>query len=229
MAQALAPCGRNKRPEPVASYPHPGAVGRPEQAAPGEESIVYRNPSQDTLGEVYFRLYLNAFRAADTPWLRERGGDSGYDPAHPGWTRVDRLELADGGDLLAGSSLDDSATVLRVPLPRPLAPGEELRLRVAWTAQLPRSFARTGFGGDFVFAGQWYPKLAVYDPRHGGWNTEPWHANAEFFADFGQYDLDVTVPSGRVVVSSGVPREERDNGDGTRTLRAHADNVTDVA
>ncbi len=211
----------------VASYQIQARLDDTSKQIVGQERISYRNPSQDTLPELYFRLYLNAFRAPDTLWLREYGG--GLDPAHPGWTRVDALRLDSGQDLLAGATLDETATVMRVPLPTPLGPGQELRLDLGWTAQLPRSFQRTGFAGPFVFAGQWYPKLAVYDPRHGGWNREPWHGNAEFFADFGSYDLAVTVPSGRVVSASGVPEGSQDNGDGTQTARFRSEHVTDVA
>ena len=101
------------------------------------------------------------------------------------------------------ASIDLDTTVLRVPLPaaRAIRPDETVRLDVAWTSQLPRVFARTGVAGDFVMAGQWYPKLAVYD--RGAWDTEPWHANAEFFADFGSYTLDLTVPSSYATGATG--------------------------
>src|SRR5262249_12387533 len=103
----------------------------------GEEVIRYRNPSPDALSELYFHLYLNAFRAPDTPWQRESGEQ--IDPAYPGWIKVEQLVAEDGADLLASGSEDDSGTVLRVPLPRPLAAGDELTLRADWTAQLPRA------------------------------------------------------------------------------------------
>ncbi|OGO39824.1 MAG: hypothetical protein A2Z04_00505 [Chloroflexi bacterium RBG_16_57_9] len=96
---------------------------------------------------------------------------------------------------------------------------------MAWTAQLPRVFARTGYAGEFVIAGQWYPKMAVYDRGH--WNNIQFHANSEFFADFGTYDVSLTVPVTAVVGATGVPRAEVDHGDGTKTARFNAEDVTD--
>ena len=195
----------------------------------GTETIAYRNPSPDTLTELWFKLYLNAFRDSNTTWMREAGRahrGSDYDPAYPGWIRIERMVLESGEDVLPPEA-DRAETVLRVPLPRPLGPGETLGVQVSWTSQLPRVFARTGFAGDFVLAGQWYPKLAVYD--RGAWDREPWHANAEFFADFGSYDLALTVPRGYVTGASGVRLDSVDHADGTTTVRYRADQVSDVA
>jgi hypothetical protein len=102
-----------------------------------------------------------------------------------------------------------------------------VRFTVAWTSQLPRVFARTGVADDFVMAGQWYPKLAVYD--RGAWDTEPWHANAEFFADFGAYRLELTVPTAYVTGATGVRDGSTQNPDGTTTYRYWAESVSDVA
>jgi aminopeptidase N len=88
-------------------------------------------------------------------------------------------------------------------------------------------FARTGTSGDFVMAGQWYPKLAVYD--RGAWDTEPWHANSEFFADFGSYTLALTVPADYVTGATGTRESTVTNPDGTATTRYWADSVSDVA
>src|SRR3712207_9385834 len=95
--------------------------------------------------------------------------------------------------------------------------GGSIQLNAAGTSRLPRVFAGTGTAGDFVMAGQWYPKLAVYD--RGAWDTEPWHANAEFFADFGTYSLALTVPRGYVTGASGVRLDSVDHADGTTTDR----------
>jgi Peptidase family M1 domain len=198
----------------------------------GAATITYRNHSADTLGEVWLKLYLNAFRDPNTPWMREASGahrGSSYDPRQPGWIRLERLQLLDTGEDLLAGSIDPTATVLRVPLPtaRAIGPGETVRFAVAWTSQLPRLFARTGVAGDFVMAGQWYPKLAVYD--RGAWDTEPWHANAEFLADFGSYSLTLTVPASHLTGATGTRESLTNNADGTSTIRYWAESVSDMA
>ena len=213
----------------VASYQIEVSLDPATKQLHGSERITYRNPSGDTLPELWLRLYLNAFRSPDTQWMREAGGEHrGFSADAPGWVRLEAMTLAGAGvplELPGGGDVED--TIVRVPLPAPLGPGQTLEFDVRWTAQLPRVFARTGYAGDFVMAGQWYPKLAVYD--RGRWDTEPWHANAEFFADFGNYDLALTVPTGYVTGASGVRLGEADNGDGTKTVRYRAERVTDVA
>lgn len=215
----------------VASYELEAILDATAKQVHGRGRIHYRNPSPDTLTEIWLHLYLNAFRSPETTWLREAGvgfrGDS-YDPRQPGWIRVERLAIADGGPALtlpdAGDTWD---TIARVALPEPLSPGATLSLETAWTAQLPRVFARTGFLDNFFMVGQWYPKLAVYD--RGQWDTEPWHANAEFFHDFGSYDLTLHVPDAFKTGATGVRLDAKTEEAGRQTVRYRADRVTDVA
>jgi len=198
----------------------------------GTATIVYRNVSADVLGELWLKLYLNAFRDDQTVWMQEASGQhrgSDYDPKSPGWITLDRLRLVETGEDILPPSIDPRTTSLRVPLPtaRSVQPGETVRFEVAWTSQLPRVFARTGVADNFVMAGQWYPKLAVYD--RGAWDTEPWHANAEFFADFGTYTLSLTVPDRYVTGATGTRNGMTTNPDGTNTTRYWAESVSDVA
>jgi hypothetical protein len=198
----------------------------------GSGVITYQNPSADPIGDLHLKLYLNAFRDASTPWMREAKGDPrslGFKPDQPGWIKLEALQLVDTGEDILPANAATANTTLQVPLPmaRTMKPGDRIRIRMRWTSQLPRVFARTGVAGDFVMAGQWYPKLAVYD--RGQWDYEPWHANSEFFADFGEYSLDLTVPSSYVTGASGVREGSEQNTDGTTTTRYHAESVSDIA
>ncbi len=228
--QPVALAGQIDAPD-IASYQMEVILDPTAKTVSGTEQITYRNPSNDILNEVWLRLYLRAFRNQETIWMREsdgrhRGFGSGED--NPGDITVSQLSLGNGQDLLASATITD--TLMRVPLPTPLSPGQSLELQVAWTSQLPRVFARTGYGGrddSFFMVGQWYPKMAVY--HQGAWDTEPWHANAEFFHDFGTYDVTISVPEEYVVAATGVPVGEPTWADGQKSVRFSADNVTDFA
>ena len=197
----------------------------------GRERMTYQNPSNDTLSELWLRLYLRAFSSPDTVWMQESGGaHRGYSAGDEGFGDIElhTLTLADGTDLLATASMTD--TLVHVALPEALAPGERVELDATWTSTLPRVFARTGYGGrddTFFMVGQWYPKLAVY--HQGQWDTEPWHQNSEFFHDFGSYDVTISVPSEYVVAATGVPSAEPVAVDGRKRFHFTADNVTDFA
>ena len=117
---------------------------------------------------------------------------------------------------------------MEVPLARPVAPGETVNVQITWSSRVPRTFARTGAIGDFYFVGQWFPKIGVLEDT--GWNTHQFHSGTEFFADFGTYDVRLTVPKGWVVGATGVERERRDEPDGaTTTHRYVQDDVHDFA
>lgn len=234
-AALAAPAARPPRqalgaPPEVASYRLDVTLDPAAKTVAGTGTIAYRNPSPDSLDAIWLRLYLKAFSGPDTVWMRESGGE------HRGYTAdeirgditVSRLAVRGGPDLLGTSTLTD--TLLRAPLPAPLGPGELLELEVAWVSELPRVFARTGYGGrddTFFMVGQWYPKLAVY--HDGRWDTEPWHTNSEFFHDFGRYEVAVTAPAEYVVAGAGVPDGAPAAAGAARTHRFVADGVTDFA
>jgi len=120
----------------------------------------------------------------------------------------------------------EDRTVVRYPLPRPINPGEWVELEIDFEARMPRIFARTGANGDFVLGGQWFPKIGVFEDAgdrgraEAGWNTHQFHANSEFFADFGDWDVRLQLPSrfAGKIGATGLLLEESIDGD---TVTAH--------
>ena len=111
----------------------------------GRERLTWNNPSNDTVGELWFHLYLNAFRNNRSTFFRESGGqlrgdwmpDEGW-----GWTTVRKMMLADGTDLTSRIRFEhpdddnaDDRTVIRVPLPQPVAPRASIALVIEWTRE----------------------------------------------------------------------------------------------
>ena len=123
---------------------------------------------------------------------------------------------------------EDDRTVMAVTLPEPLGPGETITLDIAFTAKIPRPFARTGAIGNYFFIAQWFPKIGVLDAA-GRWNCHQFHVGTEFFADFGVYDVRMTVPRGWPLAATGRERERTDNADGTTTHRYYQEDVHDFA
>lgn len=137
----------------------------------------------------------------------------------------------------------DDRTVMAVALPAPVQPGETIALEMDFQSTLPRVVARTGFSDDsrgnrFFMVAQWFPKIAVYelpgqryvpdDAEEGQWNAHQFHANSEFYADFGTYDVTIRVPETFVVGATGVRTDESAAG-GSKTLRYQAEDVHDFA
>ncbi len=215
----------------------------------GRQTLTWRNTSTDVLSELQFHLYLNAFRDKKSTFMRESGGQLRgveMDDAKSdnfGWTKLTTLKDQRTGDnLLAFSQFihpddgnTDDRTVLRVPLKRPLKPGETIVLDMVFQAKLPKIFARTGFSRDFFLVGQWFPKIAVYEPAGmrgratGGWNCHQFHAHSEFYADYGTYDVSMTLPKRFVVGATGQLVVETASSNGTKILRYQANDVIDFA
>jgi hypothetical protein len=208
----------------------------------GEELLTWRNTSRSPATTLQFHLYYNAWRNSRSTWMREAAS---RDPAlarRPerdwGWMDLTSLRVIPRGgtplDLLARARFiapddgnADDRTVLEVPLGRAVAPGETVNVQIAWSSRVPRAFARTGVIGDFYFLAQWFPKIGVLEDT--GWNTHQFHSATEFFADFGSYDVRLTVPRGWIVGSTGVERDRRDEADGTTTHHYTEDDVHDFA
>lgn len=194
---------------PVASYDIQASLNAATHTIDGRETITWLNDSPDTVATLRFHLYMNAFRNSQSTFFRESGGQLRGDRFAGddwGWVRISSLRLQSGPALTYKFiSPDDNnpedRTVIEVPLPAPVKPGGTVRLDLAFTTKLPMIFARTGFHGNFHLVGQWFPKLGVW--QNGTWNCHQFHANSEFFANFGDYRVQLTVPSNYVIGATG--------------------------
>ena len=209
------------------------------------ERVTWKNPSSDTVGELWFHLYLNAFKNSQSTFVKESGGKLRGDAMTPdawGWIDITSIRTTSGLHLAKQLVFErpddgnpDDQTVVRLPLAEPVPPGGSITLDITFVAQLPKVFARTGYAGSFYLVGQWFPKLGVYEPagmrgrETGGWNCHQFHANSEFYADFGSYHVEITTPASFVVGATGVRKTEKINGDGTTTYTYEQADVHDFA
>ncbi len=193
----------------------------------GRLELGLRNTSALPLSRTLLHLYLNAFASPETIFMRGSGGHlrlSSWDPGAPGWIKVS--ELRQEGALASSRPLEDG-TVLEVQLPRAVPPGGELHLSLSFRGHLPGVFARTGREGDFFMVAQWYPKPGVLLPD-GSWRCAPYHARAEFFAEFASYEVTLRTPPGYLVGATGHLRSRRVEG-GEQVLEYRAAAVHDFA
>jgi len=191
-------------PDKVASYDIDAKLDTNAHRITAHETIHFVNRSSATLNELWFHLYLNAFKNDRTLFLRSPfGAGRSGDKAHEyGYVDVKKLSIVGGDDADLWPNRDrhspndpDDETDLRLPLPSPLEPGASLSLELTFEDQLPEIVERTGYAGSFHFLGQWFPKLARLEPD-GQFAHFSFHAQSEFYADFGDYDVTLDVPEG---------------------------------
>jgi hypothetical protein len=208
----------------------------------GRETITWRNISAYPASKLCFHLYYNAWKNADSTWMREAklSARSRIRDARPGdWGSITitsislhrpdaaPVDLADRRFSAPDDGNGADQTVLEVLLPEPVAAGASVSVDVSWNSRIPRTFARTGAIGSYYFLAQWFPKLGVLEDA--GWNCHQFHVGTEFFSDYGVYDVRMTVPSSWVVGASGRERGRVDNPDGTTTHTYRAEDVHDFA
>ncbi|MCP2521144.1 hypothetical protein NLD30_11965, partial [SCandidatus Aminicenantes bacterium Aminicenantia_JdfR_composite] len=127
-----------------------------------------------------------------------------------GWIDVRNIRIVDGADLtptIQFVSPDepkriDDQTVIKVILPKPLKPGEWINFEIIFEAKIPRTVLRAGYYHNAYFIAQWFPKPGVYEEGKG-WNCHQYHLTSEFYADFAEFKVHITVPQEFVVGASG--------------------------
>ena len=182
----------------------------------GSETVTYHNNSPDTLRYLWFQLdqnicrpdargafvYLRAtrnscesdgYQIASVQAVRGGAAAARGRPAQP----EQRVPL--------GSTVN--GTVMRVDLDQPLPPRGTVRIAIDYAYTVAeRGSDRNGrqqYGEDWLYTiAQWYPRLAVYDDVRG-WNTEQYLGGGEFYLEYGDFDVAITVPRRYVVLATG--------------------------
>jgi hypothetical protein len=204
------------------------------------EILTYHNLTGQALDHFPFHLYQNAFQPNST-FVREAKVAGNRDTSYDKWEakeygseEIKSLQVVGQGDLTSqlqyiapDDGNKDDKTVIDLRLLKPIAAGELVQFKITFQTKFPETQARSGWKRDFVLGGQWFPKVGVW--WHGAWNCHQYHAMTEFFADFGVYDVKLTVPRNEVVGASGVRLGETANADNTKTYTYHGDDIHDFA
>jgi hypothetical protein len=237
-----APASEARSPR-IANYSIDARLDPSTRAITGSQALTWRNASTNPVSTLQFHLYYNAWRNAQSTWMREwrlAGNTDADDIPDESWARMDlgSVQIERQGDaredltgrirfIAPDDGNADDRTVVEVPLADPVQPGETVSVRMEWSSRVPRTFARTGAIGSYYFLAHWFPKIGVL--QESGWNCHQFHAATEFFSDFGTYDVRLTVPSGWLVGATGTEKERRDRGDGTTVHRYYQEDVHDFA
>lgn len=182
----------------------------------GKEDIIWVNTTNDEIIDMWFHLYYNAFKNEKSSMLQESKEES-FGPLSMkvkegewGWIDVVSIKLADGLDLKPTLEFmrqnepihPGDQTVMRVRFPEPIRQSEAVHLQLEFEAKIPRGILRTGYYKDSYFIAQWFPKPGVYEEGRG-WNCHEYHLSSEFYADFADFTVHITVPEYFIVGASG--------------------------
>lgn len=185
------------------------------------ESVTYKNNSPDALKHLWLQMDQNRFRrdsiAERTMTVEDTGSLSVTDVR-----RAKRYQTWEGGynDLTVtdanGQPLKYTIvdSLMRIDLPAPLASGASVAFNIGWSYPMIETrviggrsgyecFTKAGEDGNCIFLGaQWFPRLAVYSD-YEGWHNKAFLGDGEFTLEFGDYEVNLTVPADHVVAATG--------------------------
>ena len=190
----------------------------------GSETITYTNNSPLTLKYIWLQLDQNIFAKESInnltrPW---GGGDSSVDFST--LRRQNFMDKFEGGFQELSIKINNKSpdtnlvgTHVRINLEQPLKPGESTSLDIEWAYALVEENAvraRNGYetfedGNDIFLMAQWYPRITVFSD-YEGWHNKEFIGNGEFTLEFGDFEVDISVPSDHVVSATGVLLNEND-------------------
>jgi len=174
----------------------------------GKQQLIYTNNSPDTLQNVFFHLYFNAFQPGSEMDVRSR---TIADPDSRVMNRIQNLAPEDQGFLNVLNLTQDgeklkttlSGTILEVELKKPILSGEQTTFEMNFEGQVPLNVRRSGKNsseGVVLSMAQWYPKLTEYDFE--GWHADP-YIGREFHGVWGNFDLKLTIDNSYIVGGTG--------------------------
>ena len=167
----------------------------PDRTIRGSEEITYFNNSPDTLGNPVIRLYLNIHKPG-----APRGGGASPDYLTSG-VHIDTLKV--NGQVVPWPGNVNTFTWRRFALPTPLLPRDSVRLSFKWHFDVSKESGREGMIDSTTwFLAYFYPRVAVFDD-YNGWDTSDFTDVQEFYSDFNDYDVAITVPANYVVWGTG--------------------------
>ncbi|MBC8309043.1 MAG: M1 family metallopeptidase [Phycisphaerales bacterium] len=171
----------------------------------GNEVITYYNNSPDELSYIWIQLEQNVHREDS---IRSREGRSTGEREFQG-IHISHLAIN-----RKNAKWQEYCTIAKVLLDEPLLPNNKLELSIEWSFAMPtKASMRMGYDesyedGPVWELAQWFPTPCVYDDVHG-WNTLPYIGRGEFYTNFGDYDVEITVPDNHVVLASGALQNQK--------------------
>lgn len=170
----------------------------------GNIKIIYHNNSTDTLSFLYFHLWPNAYKHQQTAFAKQllkqgrldfhfsKKNERGF---------IKDIQFTVNGETIRYEEDFLSPDILKLPLSKPLNPTDSVTIETPFLVQIPEDFSRLAHIKQAYMLCQWYPKPAVYDCN--GWHAMPYLDQGEFYSEFGNFDVHITLPENYTVAATG--------------------------
>lgn len=180
-----------------------------EHMLQGDISMDYYNNSSDDLPIIYMHLWANAYKNRSTAFAKQKrrqGSTKFYFAEEEKLGNFENLDFKVNGETVNWAFDEEHADIAILTLKEPLKSGQKITISTPLNLDIPASFSRLGHVGQSYQMTQWYPKPAVYD--NDGWHPMPYLDMGEFYSEFGNYEVKLTLPENYVVGATGEVQEE---------------------
>jgi hypothetical protein len=183
-----------------------------DKSITGFETIVYKNNSPSALDFIWFHIWPNAYKNENTALLQQLKSDTSRSKKmeNIGTGSIDGLAFkVNGKDAKTEPhSNPQYIDVIKLVLDKPLNAGDSISISTPFKVTLPPYFSRSGFADGEFMACQWYPKPAVFDKN--GWHEFPYLDMGEFYSEYADYTVSITLPSDYIVGATGILQTEKE-------------------
>jgi hypothetical protein len=165
----------------------------------------YKNNSDGPLSIIYLLLPANAYSSQRSAFAKqelEKGKTRFYFADTKEMGNFSNLNIQVDGKRVEVDIDRNNPDVAKVKLVRPILAGESVKITTPFQYKIPAIFSRGGHAGQQYLMTQWYPRVAVYD--RDGWHPQPYLDQGEFYAEFGTFDVTLTLPENYIVGATGV-------------------------
>ncbi len=167
----------------------------------GKEKIVYHNNSPDTLKRIVLRLYQNITKSSAA-----RNFPLNADLITDGMI-IEKISInGKEQDLSDQGKFGTAGTLFFISVKEnPVKPHSDITLNIDWNFTMPpgESIRMGMYDSTSALLGYWYPQVSVYDDIDG-WDMIPYTGIQEFYNDFSNYDVELTIPSTFAAWGTGI-------------------------
>jgi len=176
-----------------------------EKSITGFETIVYKNNSPSTLNFIWFHIWANAYKNQSTALIQQLKNDKERSKKMDdfGTGSIDGMSFKINNQPAQTEAHPNPQyiDIIKLVLNKPLLPGDSITISTPFKVMLPPYFSRSGYADGEFMACQWYPKPAVFDKS--GWHEFPYLDMGEFYSEYADYSVSITLSSDYVVGATG--------------------------
>ena len=171
----------------------------------GLEKIVYHNNSTSELDSIIIHLWPNAYKNSFTELAQQKYENGSADFKYAENEElgfIDSLDYKVNGQKIKWNYLDGKIDISVIYLEKPISSGDSITITTPFRVKIPSGkLSRLGHIGQSYQITQWFPKPAVYD--NNGWHPMSYLDQGEFYSEFGNYDVSITVPKNYILMATG--------------------------